>query len=263
MTALPAARTWHATSRRTWSRARGLGWARALALVVVTIALSPALHGCGNTDASARWAGAARFEPEIAAFEASDREAMPASGAVLFVGSSSVHMWKTLARDMAPLRAINRGFGGSTIAQVDYYADRIIAPYAPRAVVLYAGDNDLAGKSPKTPVQVLEDFEFFVSRVHELFPGTPIYFLAIKPSLARWSRWPAMARANEMIRSLAETSRDVTYIDVATSMLGVDGKPKASLFIDDGLHLNADGYAVWTKLVKPVLVRETPEPGQS
>lgn len=207
-----------------------------------------------------RTAGAERFAPEIDAFEESDRTKPPAPGAVLFVGSSSIRMWKTLARDMAPLRTINRGFGGSHLAHVDHYADRIVAPYLPRAVVLYAGDNDLSGASPKTPERVLEDLELFVAHVHRAVPKAPVYFLAIKPSLARFAKWPSMQRANALVRSFAERTPLVEYVDVATPMLGDDGAPDETLFIADGLHMNERGYALWTSIVKPVLEVGTPEP---
>jgi lysophospholipase L1-like esterase len=189
------------------------------------------------------------WEPAIAAFEEQDAKQQPPPGAIVFTGSSSIRMWKSLEADMAPLPVLNRGFGGSHIAHVNQYTDRIVVPYAPRAVVLYAGDNDLAAGSDKTPASVLQDFQRFVS-----LAGVPVYFLAIKPSLARWDRWPLMRQANARIEAWADETERVVYVDVATPMLGADGEPRPELFIVDGLHMSAEGYALWTTVLKPVLL---------
>ena len=198
------------------------------------------------------------WESSIADFEDQDRADPPAPGSVLFTGSSSIVKWSSLAEDMAPIPVLNRGFGGSHIAHVNHFADRIVSPYAPSAVVLYAGDNDLAAGSPKTPESVAADFEQFVSLVHAAHPGVPVYFLSIKPSLQRWDRWPVMRRANEAIEAWARATPDVEYIDVATPMLGADGKPRPELFVLDGLHLSAEGYVLWTGIVRPVLLEAWP-----
>ena len=206
---------------------------------------------CAISAASGR--DAAHWEPKIVEFETRDREAPPRPGGILFTGSSSIVMWKSLQEDMAPLRTLNRGFGGSEIAHVNHYAERIVLPYAPSAVVLYAGDNDLAAGSEKTPEQVFADFRRFVEVVRRLGPDVPVYFLAIKPSLARWDRWPLMRAANAKIEEWASGQNGVSYVDVATPMLGPDGKPRPELFIEDGLHLSDPGYRLWTRIVRPVL----------
>lgn len=195
------------------------------------------------------------WESSIAAFEEQDRESPPPRGAVLFTGSSSIVKWSSLAEDMAPLPVLNRGFGGSQISHVNHYADRIVVPYAPAIVVLYAGDNDLAAGSPKTPESVAGDFERFVAIVHGAQPDTPVYFLAIKPSILRWDRWPLMERANARIAAFAAATPEVVYVDVATPMLGDDGEPRPELFVLDGLHLSEEGYALWTEIVRPVLLQ--------
>lgn len=155
---------------------------------------------------------------------------------------------------MKPLDVVNRGFGGSQIAEVNEYAPRIVLPYRPRAVVLYAGDNDLAGRSPKSPEQVFGDFQQFVKIVHAQLPETWIYFISIKPSIQRWGNWPNFKRANEMIASFIRTQPRAEFIDVGEAMLDGQGQPRRELFREDGLHMNARGYAVWTSIVKPVLL---------
>jgi lysophospholipase L1-like esterase len=194
------------------------------------------------------------WESAIVDFEEQDRSSPPEPGAIVFTGSSSIRMWKSLQDDMAPLPVLNRGFGGSQISHVNHFASRIVLPYRPSAVVLYAGDNDLAAGSAKTPESVLGDFQRFVSIVHGADPDVPIYFLAIKPSISRWDRWPVMSEANERIARFARATDGVVYVDVATAMLGESGEPRPELFIADGLHMTAEGYALWTQILEPVLV---------
>ena len=194
-----------------------------------------------------------RWEKYIARFEAADKKQMPQPDGVLFIGSSSIRMWKTLEQDFAGLPVINRGFGGSQIADSNHFAGRIVHPYKPRQIVLYAGDNDVAaGKSPET---VLADFQQFVKTVHGKLPKARVSFIAIKPSLSRWKLSGKMARANSLVSDACGKDKRLDYIDIWQPMLGDDGRPKPDLFLGDGLHLNAKGYALWTSIVKPHLAR--------
>jgi lysophospholipase L1-like esterase len=160
-------------------------------------------------------------------------------------------MWTTLARDFPGVPTINRGFGGSAVADSTHYADRIIIPYRPRVIVMYAGDNDI--EEGCTPRQVLDEFKAFVSRVRRDLPDVAIVYISIKPSLARWSLWPRMREANREIERWARTQARMTFLDVAPRMLGPDGKPRADLFREDGLHMTAAGYAIWVEALKPIL----------
>lgn len=197
-------------------------------------------------------ADVAFFEPEIQAFLEADAEHPPAPGQIVFFGSSSIRFWSTLEQDMAPLPVLNRGFGGAHLSHLIYNAPRVVIPYAPRAVVVYAGDNDIgAGKSAET---VVADFEALVVLLRASLPEVDVWFLSIKPSRLRASLWPEMAKANARIRALAEADPRLHYLDVGTVLLGSDGEPSADFFRFDGLHLNAAGYAAWTKVVKPVLL---------
>ena len=189
----------------------------------------------------------APFEKEIRAFEEADKRQAPPRGAVLFVGSSSIRMWKTLEKDFPKLTVVNRGFGGSTIRDSIRYADRIVIPYQPERIVLYAGDNDIA--QGKTAEQVFADFKEFVAMVRGKLPGVPIDFIAIKPSIKRWGMVETMREANRLIREYARAEEGLGYIDIFTPMLGADGMPRKALFVDDGLHLNDEGYRLWTKVV--------------
>lgn len=192
----------------------------------------------------------------IAGYEASDRENPPALGSVVLTGSSSVLFWSSSASDLAPLPTLNRGFGGSVLVEATHYADRIVLPYEPSAIVLYSGDNDIG--SGGSADCVLRDFEAFAEKIHASAPDTPIYILAIKPSILRRALWPEMARANEFLAAKAETDERLTFVDVASPMLDEDGEPRAELFVADGLHMNADGYELWTSILKPQLLRDLP-----
>ena len=189
-----------------------------------------------------------QWEKTIAAFEEADRKQPPPKQGALFVGSSSIRMWN-LKESFPDLPVINRGFGGSHIADSVQFAERIVIPHEPRVVVFYAGDNDL--NSGKTVERVEADFREFVGKVHAKLPKTRIVFLAIKPSPSRWKLFDKQTQANERIQKFCESDKRLTYLDVVKPMLGDDGQPRAELFSKDQLHMNADGYRLWTELVKP------------
>lgn len=189
-----------------------------------------------------------KFESEIAAFEKADATKAPQSGGILFVGSSSIRLWKTLAEDFPGLNVINRGFGGSHIEDSTAMADRIVVRHKPRAIFLYAGDNDIAaGKSPE---RVFADFKAFEEKVRAALPEVQIAYIAIKPSPSRWALADKVREANRLIRDHAERTPRLRFVDVYTPMIGADGLPRASLFVSDRLHMNAKGYALWTALVR-------------
>ena len=188
----------------------------------------------------------ARFAAEIQAFADWDSKNATPRDAVLFVGSSSIRMWRS-AESFPDLPVINRGFGGAHVSDVNHFVDQVALKYRPRVVVFYCGDNDIAdGKSPE---QVLADFKQFVATVQQRFPDTRIIYLPIKPSLLRWEKWPQMREANVLIRQLADKDAQVTYVDTATPMLGADGQPRKELFLGDGLHMNAAGYQLWSGIL--------------
>jgi lysophospholipase L1-like esterase len=162
-------------------------------------------------------------------------------------------MWPT-AESFPEMPVINRGFGGSHVSDVNHFAERIIVKYKPRLIVFYAGDNDIA--ADKSPQQVFDDFQAFVRLIHQKLPSTRIVYLPIKPSLARWQMWPKMQAANALVEELSKADDLLEYADTAEPMLGDDGRPRGELFLDDGLHLNASGYRLWTRIVSQVVWNE-------
>ncbi len=192
-----------------------------------------------------------RFEAEIERMEQQDANRTADPREVLFIGSSSIRMWSSLNTDMAPMLAINRGFGGSTLPEVIHYAERILFAYAPQLIVLYCGENDIAaGDSAE---EVYKNFEQLEQMIHKRLPDTEMIFMSMKPSLARWDLWPQYEQGNTMIRQYIEQRDHLHYFATETSMLTATGSPDSSIFIEDGLHMNAKGYAGWTTRLKPVL----------
>jgi lysophospholipase L1-like esterase len=192
-----------------------------------------------------------RFEAEIRAFEAADRASPPPLGGVVFIGSSSIKNWTDVAADFPGVPVLNRGFGGSTLGDVLYYENRILLPYRPHLVVLYAGDNDLA--EGRMPERVLDDYRAFVARLRSAWPAARVAFVSIKPSPARRVYIDRMRETNQRIR--AETARDSlqTYVDVFTPMLDATGQPRPELFGADSLHMTRAGYLLWRALLAPVV----------
>ena len=193
---------------------------------------------------------ALRWEDTVRKFEAQDREQPPPQGEILFLGSSSIRKWD-LAKSFPDETVLNRGFGGSQTSDCLYFFSRLVIPYAPRVIVFYEGDNDIAkGKSPKA---VFSDYQAFVTRVHEKLPRTRVVFISIKPSIRRWKLIESIREANTRIRGFSAQDPRLVYVDIDAPMLGQGGQPKPSLFIGDGLHLSESGYELWSSLVKPHL----------
>lgn len=193
-----------------------------------------------------------RWEASIKAFEEVDRKQTPPSGGNVFVGSSSIRLWK-LEPSFPKHVCLNRGFGGSQLADSAKYAERIVIAYKPRVVVVYAGDNDISGG--KTPETVFADYRSHRDKIQAALPETKIVFISIKPSPSRWKLRDKAQEANRLIREEIEKGKNQTFVDVWTPMLGPDGMPRAELFLKDQLHMNETGYEVWNKLIEPHLAK--------
>lgn len=204
----------------------------------------------GPSEASAATPDPNRWESAIAAFEASDRANPLPRGGIVFLGSSSFRRWD-LDKSFPGMGLINRGFGGSQMVDALRYLDRIVLPLEPRTLFLYEGDNDIAnGKSPAT---VEREFREMVKRVHAALPATKIVFVGVKPSIRRWHLIATVREANARVKAITDGSDLLEFVDVDAPLLDADGKPRADLFVDDKLHLNDAGYAIWTELIAPHL----------
>lgn len=195
-----------------------------------------------------------RFDKEINKFIESDKVEKPESGQILFVGSSSIRMWDSLAVDMAPLKVINRGFGGSTLPEVVHFADQIIFPYEPSTIVLYCGENDIAEGA--SPLKVFRTFKSLFRMIRKKMPETKIYFIPMKPSIARWNLWPDYQKGNQLISKFIASQENLEYLDLTTTMLTENGQIDSTIFIEDGLHMNRKGYEGWRDATRKVLIKE-------
>ena len=201
-----------------------------------------------------------KWEKTIQRFEAQDKESPPEKGGILIVGSSSARLWD-VDKWFPDLDVINRGFGGSMFSDLNHFAERVVLPYAPRVMVVYSGDNDIA--NGKSADEVFADFERFLAWVHTKLPETRMVLMSTKPSIARWKLFPKMQEVNQRIEQVAQKDPLLDYIDGGTSLLGTDGKPRTDVLLDDGLHLNDQGYAIWTKLVRPHLEEKSTKEGRN
>jgi len=192
--------------------------------------------------------GVSKWEKDIAAFERADATNPPPKGAILFIGSSTIRMWRTLKQDFPQHPVINRGFGGSQIADATFFAPRIVFPYAPKAVYLRSGGNDLwAGK---TVDQVFADFTAFVASVHAKLPQTDIVYISLSPSIARWKQVELTKQLNGKVADFIKGKPHLRYVETYDIVYGADGKARPELFIKDMLHFNADGYALLAERVR-------------
>lgn len=195
--------------------------------------------------------GPERWAAEIDKLTQSDASQPVAPDGIVFVGSSSMKRWQTLAHDFPGLPVLNRGFGGSQLADSVFYAERIIIPYRPRTVVLYAGENDInAGKTPET---VLADFRAFVRKIHAELPQARIIYVGMKPSPSRWKHRDAFVRGNQLIADECARNSRLAFVDTWKPMLDSKGEPRPELFVKDMLHMNEKGYAIWTQILSPML----------
>jgi lysophospholipase L1-like esterase len=192
-----------------------------------------------------------RWAKDIGAFEAADKTNPPPKDAVLFIGSSSIKRWTSVAEAFPGHKVINRGFGGSQIADSVAFVGRIVTPYQPKLVLLYAGDNDIAsGKSPET---VLSDFKAFVAKIHAALPRTRIVFIAVKPCPSREKFLEQVKTANRLVQDYCGTDERLLFADVFTPMLTPEGRPRADLCVKDMLHLNPQGYEIWASILRPIV----------
>ncbi len=209
-------------------------------LTLLALLLSPLVFATPD-----KWTAA------IDKFTQADAKNPPRSNGVVFVGSSSIVKWTSLEKDFPGVNVLNRGFGGSELADSVFYADRIVIPYQPRVVVVYAGDNDLkAGKSPET---VFGDFKALVAKVHTALPQTRIVYIAIKPSPSRWSLKDKIVATNRLIAAECAKDKRLAFADIYPAMLDAKGQPRPELFVADMLHMKPAGYAIWTPIVAPLI----------
>lgn len=196
-----------------------------------------------------------KWEKDIQALEKKFLSGGSRKNGILFVGSSSVRLWK-IDRSFPCHPVLNHGFGGSVLSDSVDYFDRLVAPTEPQIIVLYAGDNDIAnGKSPET---IANDFRRFLDKVRAAVPGCrKVIYISIKPSVKRWSMAEAIRKTNHQIRGICETDVTADFLDIWPLMLDDTARPRPDLLAEDGLHLNEAGYEIWNNALRPLLTLES------
>jgi len=197
----------------------------------------------------------AAFYNNIQAFKRKDAEQPPVKHAILFVGSSSFTKWIDVQDYFPGYPIINRGFGGSTLPDVIRYADDIIFPYQPRQVVIYCGENDLASSDTVSAATVIERVKILFGMIRKKLGGVPVLFVSLKPSPSRSRLFPKMKTVNEQVKTFLLKDKHAAFADVYSRMLDADGQPMKDIFLADSLHMNAKGYTIWQKVLKPLLLK--------
>ena len=198
-----------------------------------------------------------KWESTIMKFEDLDKKNDYPDDSILFVGSSSIRLWETLAEDMKPYPVIQRGYGGAKFQDLAVFAKRIIHPHDFRAVVIFVA-NDIVGEkeSDLEPDEVAALFADVVKTIREKNAKAPVFLIAITPTESRWAAWPQIKKSNSAMEAVCKAQENVHFIRTTKPFLDEEGKPKAELFRKDRLHLNPDGYKLWTKIVRKALDRE-------
>ena len=196
----------------------------------------------------------AKWEKDIAAFEKSDAVNPPPKHAVLFIGSSGIVRWKTLAADYPGTTILNRAFGGNQIADSTHFANRMIFPYEPRMIFIRAGGNDIHAGRP--PEEVFNDYKVFVSTVRAKLPEVPIAYIGLSPSPSRWNEKPAGDKLNALISAYVKEQKNLIFIDDTRISLDSDGKIRPELFVEDLLHFNEAGYKLMAEAVRPFVPKD-------
>lgn len=194
------------------------------------------------------------FYDEIQAFRQQDSLHQPAHHGIVFTGSSSIRMWKNLQESFAGYPVLNRGFGGSTLPDLDRYLSDLVFRYHPKQVVIYSGENDIATDTVDANM-VFRRFRTVYDKIRKELPDVPLVYISIKPSPSRRKYFPIMIEANRLIKSFLDTQHKARFVDVFSIMLDSSGEPMKDIFLEDNLHMNAKGYAIWKKAILPQLIK--------
>ena len=194
------------------------------------------------------------FEKEVAAFARQDSLHPPPGKPILLIGSSSFTKWTNVQQYFPGYEILNRGFGGSSLEDVIYYAPQVLFAYTPRQIIVYCGENDLAASPQPTTKRVLQRFKQLYRLIRNQWPSVPIVYISIKPSPARWQLESSFVEANERIKGYIQKQKNIRFLDVHTAMLTTAGETRPELYIGDRLHMNERGYEIWQNLLFPLLL---------
>jgi lysophospholipase L1-like esterase len=196
------------------------------------------------------------FYNDIQAFKSLDSAAFPAKGQILFIGSSSFTKWTDVQDNFPGYSILNRAFGGSTLLDQIYYRQDVMFRYSPRQIVIYCGENDFAYSDTVSVATVVNRFKLLFSYIRQRYKKIPVVYVSMKPSPARLKLLYKYTTANKEIMQYLSAQRHADFVNVYNTMLGINGRPEPSIFLPDSLHMNAKGYAIWQKILKPYLVKQ-------
>jgi lysophospholipase L1-like esterase len=192
------------------------------------------------------------FSDEIKVFKQQDSIQEPKDGMILFIGSSSFRLWKTAKEDFNNETILNRAFGGATLLDVINYQEEVALKYKPKKIFIYCGENDVASSEQVDGKEVLKRFKTLYKSLRNQFPETPIAFVSLKPCPSRWEMRDRMIASNKLISNYLSGKKNAVFISIWDEMLE-NGVPKKDIFIEDNLHMNKDGYAIWIKKMYPLV----------
>lgn len=193
------------------------------------------------------------FWEDIQHFKKQDTENPPKSNSILFIGSSSFTMWKDVASYFPDKIIINRGFGGSSIKDLNFYADDLLKPYHPKQIVIYCGENDFASDPELPPKEVFKRFKKFYTTIRTYYPDIDVDYVSIKMSPSRMALWSKFSETNLLIQNYLNKRKNSHYIDITKGMEDASGNVRSELFLEDMLHMKPAGYEIWTQIMKPYL----------
>lgn len=187
-----------------------------------------------------------QFTNEIKAFRKQDSIQKPNDGMLLFIGSSSFRLWKDVKSDFNNQNILNRAFGGATLLDLIYFQNDVVLKYKPKKIFIYCGENDIASSEKVTPKMVFKRYKTFYKTLRKQFPETPIIFISLKPAISRWHMKDRMMATNKLISQFMKNKKNATFVNIWDDMLE-NGEPKKDIYIQDNLHMNAKGYAIWVE----------------
>ncbi|MBC7847650.1 MAG: G-D-S-L family lipolytic protein [Flavobacterium sp.] len=196
-----------------------------------------------------------KFQAEVLAFKKLDSISFPPSNAILFIGSSSFTKWKDVSSYFPNYTIVNRAFGGSTLLDVIHFEKEVIFPYKPKQIVIYCGENDIASSETISEKIVFERFKILYDDIRKVFPKVSIVYVSMKPSPSRWKMKERLIKGNELISEFIKSQKNTVFVSVWEKMLDSDNKPIPTIFLEDQLHMNAQGYSIWQKIIEPVLLK--------
>ena len=190
------------------------------------------------------------WEKEIQQLEAKDKAETDPQNAILFVGSSSIRLWKNIKTDMQPYPVIQRGYGGSKFSDNIFYVERLVKPHDFKALVMFFANDITGGNNDRTPEELAAIVKETIKKVRAIKPNKPIFLVEITPTNSRWKVWSKAKQANELLKNMSQNMKKVYFIETAAAYLDAEGKPRSELFGPDQLHQNQQGYDIWAAIIK-------------